>query len=248
MLPLPKSALIQNQSRITIRNKSENITNCHTSQAEVPYADKMQHEQNEKLKALQKAKSGNRKRTEKTINTTDKPKGKNTVNSIPLIDTRWLTTVRTIKETLLNAKTAKHAPRQMPSTQQTARTATETFDLDTFLKTVFPCNCNTAPPVKCVVDFEVSVIKHNIYGMRSPINILHEYYTPKSAKTQVSLDKITFFVNYDHFYVNIIMSTCATERIFCFTILNYSPDIAGRPNPKTPDIASASFPANCTDG
>jgi len=32
-----------------------------------------------------------------------------------------------------------------------------------------------------------------------------EYYTPKTIEIQVFLDKITIFVDYAHFYVNIIM-------------------------------------------
>ena len=39
------------------------------------------------------------------------------------------------------------------------------------------------------------------------IIILHEYYTPKTTETQVILDNFTIFVDYDYFYVNIIMST-----------------------------------------
>ena len=36
-------------------------------------------------------------------------------------------------------------------------------------------------------------------------NTLLEYYTPKEAKRQAKPDIFTFFVNYDNFYVNIIM-------------------------------------------
>ena len=48
---------------------------------------------------------------------------------------------------------------------------------------------------------------------------MYEYYTPKTNKLQGFLNIFTFFVDYDKFYVNTIMSTNATsapliERIF----------------------------------
>ena len=57
--------------------------------------------------------------------------------------------------------------------------------------------------------------------MHISINILHEYYTPISTKRQANLGKIAFFVDYDHFYVNIIMSTKVTMMHHIFIILNY---------------------------
>ena len=47
---------------------------------------------------------------------------------------------------------------------------------------------------------------------------MHEYYTPISNKMQGFLVIFTIFVDYDHFYVNMIMSTKTT--ILCENIQN----------------------------
>ena len=52
-------------------------------------------------------------------------------------------------------------------------------------------------------------------------NRLHEYYTPKSIIFQGFLFKITIFVNYADFYVNIIMLTNTTDLAGLFVIFNY---------------------------
>ena len=59
--------------------------------------------------------------------------------------------------------------------------------------------------------------------MHISINILHEYYTPISIKRQASLDKIAIFVDYDHFYVNIVMLTAETAILHClpFQTISY---------------------------
>ena len=41
---------------------------------------------------------------------------------------------------------------------------------------------------------------------------IHEYYTPKTNKMQGFLVVFTFFVDYAHFYVNMIMSTKTTSK------------------------------------
>jgi len=41
---------------------------------------------------------------------------------------------------------------------------------------------------------------------------LHEYYTPKSTELQDVLSIFTIFVDYDDFYVNIVMLTRATKK------------------------------------
>ena len=42
-------------------------------------------------------------------------------------------------------------------------------------------------------------------GIITPSCRLLQYYTPKTSEIQVFLGEITIFVNYAHFYVNIIM-------------------------------------------
>lgn len=47
------------------------------------------------------------------------------------------------------------------------------------------------------------------------------YYTPKTIKFQVFLGKYTIFVNYAHFYVNIVMLTTQLYIKSCFAIFDY---------------------------
>jgi hypothetical protein len=42
---------------------------------------------------------------------------------------------------------------------------------------------------------------------------LLKYYTPKTIQMQATMGKITLFVNYDDFYVNIVMSTRVTASL-----------------------------------
>lgn len=59
-------------------------------------------------------------------------------------------------------------------------------------------------------------------GIVIPRYRIHPYYTLKFIKFQVKLAKIGFFVNYDDFYVNIVMSTQGTTSISACIIFNYS--------------------------
>ena len=56
---------------------------------------------------------------------------------------------------------------------------------------------------------------------------IHPYYTLKFTKIQVNLAKMPFFVNYDDFYVNIVMLTCATGLLHKFINFNYCDNILG---------------------
>ena len=64
-----------------------------------------------------------------------------------------------------------------------------------------------------------------------PVDILlyhiHPYYTLKFIKIQAKLDITAIFVNYDDFYVNIVMSTEATELPADFIIFDYFDNILG---------------------
>ena len=64
-------------------------------------------------------------------------------------------------------------------------------------------------------------------GITIPRYGIHPYYTLNLTKIQVKLAKIPFFVNYDDFYVNIVMSTSATARILQFIIFDYWDNILG---------------------
>ena len=44
-------------------------------------------------------------------------------------------------------------------------------------------------------------------GITIPCKMIHPYYTLKFIKFQAKLAKTGFFVNYDDFYVNMVMST-----------------------------------------
>ena len=94
----------------------------------------------------------------------------------------------------------------MPDNQQNARKTTDKRQLIFSFGNDLIRKCNNVPSCKSIVDQGTYVIMI-ILRKSCAINILHEYYTPKSTKRQAKLDKNTFFVDYDHFYVNIIMST-----------------------------------------
>lgn len=64
-------------------------------------------------------------------------------------------------------------------------------------------------------------------GILIPRYELHPYYTPFFIKIQAKLANNGFFVNYDNFYVNILMSTAATKRRIVFIIFNYFDNILG---------------------
>jgi len=51
--------------------------------------------------------------------------------------------------------------------------------------------------------------------------ILHKYYTPKPTEFQDVLSIFTIFVDYDDFYVNIVMLTQETNNQIIFIIFNY---------------------------
>lgn len=64
---------------------------------------------------------------------------------------------------------------------------------------------------------------------------IHPYYTLNFTKIQAKLAKTRFFVNYDDFYVNIVMLTAATTRTIPFIIFDYNVNILGtcrHPNTK----------------
>ena len=56
---------------------------------------------------------------------------------------------------------------------------------------------------------------------------MHEYYTPKSTEFQAILYIFTIFVDYADFYVNIVMSTQATNVTDGFTIFDDFPRCRG---------------------
>ena len=64
-------------------------------------------------------------------------------------------------------------------------------------------------------------------GIVIPRYGIHPYYTLNFTKIQAKLAKTRFFVNYDDFYVNIVMSTIVTDPTVFFTIFNYSDNIWG---------------------
>ena len=59
-------------------------------------------------------------------------------------------------------------------------------------------------------------------GIVTPRYRIHPYYTLKFIKFQVKLAKMGFFVNYDDFYVNIVMSTEEMPGILPCIIFNYT--------------------------
>ena len=94
----------------------------------------------------------------------------------------------------------------MPDNQQNARKTTDNRQLIFSLGNDLVRKSNNVPSHKSIVDQGTYAIMI-VLRKSCAINILHEHYTPKSTKRQVKLDINTFFVDYDHFYVNIIMST-----------------------------------------
>lgn len=73
---------------------------------------------------------------------------------------------------------------------------------------------------------------------------MHEYYTPKPMKFQGFLAILTLFVNYADFYVNRVMSTCATTSKLPFIIFNYFAISRGLVLVASLNIVFASFLAN----
>ena len=59
-------------------------------------------------------------------------------------------------------------------------------------------------------------------GAQTEISQIHEYYTPNLNKMQGILVIFTIFVDYAHFYVNMIMSTVKTAKpkIIHFLFIN----------------------------
>lgn len=73
---------------------------------------------------------------------------------------------------------------------------------------------------------------------------MHEYYTPKSIQFQAILGKITIFVNYADFYVNIIMLTASTDSPPRFTISYYFAICCVSVSSSTLNIDFARIPAH----
>ena len=60
-------------------------------------------------------------------------------------------------------------------------------------------------------------------GDLSPVSLRKDTILQNQHNFKPLLGIFTIFVNYDYFYVNIIMSTLATNPKFSFTIFNYFP-------------------------
>lgn len=56
-------------------------------------------------------------------------------------------------------------------------------------------------------------------GIVIPCVLIHPYYTPKFTKFQAILAKRAFFVNYDDFYVAMIMLTSEIRLLFSLSFL-----------------------------
>ena len=69
--------------------------------------------------------------------------------------------------------------------------------------------CHVLEPLLLLLKthFNTEIRRVHGTGILIPRYGIHPYYTLKFTKIQVKLAKIPFFVNYDDFYVNIVMST-----------------------------------------
>ena len=212
---LPHKMRNHNQSNgIAVSMSLNRKRNC-ISQAASPKTMEMQQVENPNRYAFKNAKIGSNNGIDKNAATPVTIKGKIYARTTPTIDMRQFIAASIKEKTSALEWNAAQAPSRSPATQESPRrNKREPEERQNTSEQLRFC-ANQKPPNRTI---GIGGTAHITYKEKTSLNILHHYYTPNPPKTQVNLDITTFFVNYAHNYVNIVMSTFETKVLHLLAI------------------------------